>query len=66
MSIPTPADRQALDETLAELRTLDRAALELVATQLTMAAAGQGTPKGTVLILLARVAYVLAHEGLRG
>jgi hypothetical protein len=66
---PTDDDLAALEHTLRELREIDRVALEQVATELTMSAAlHSGRPKdhATALILLARVAYTLAHEGRRG
>jgi hypothetical protein len=71
----TPSDALALEHALAGLRELDRAELERVSTELTMNAAAmcQGgnardkmPDRAAALLMLARVAYVVAHEGQRG
>jgi hypothetical protein len=72
---PTPSDRKALEHALEGLRELDSKELERVSTELTMAAAEMcqgGRPRdkmpdrAAARLMLARVAYVVAHEGTRG
>jgi hypothetical protein len=66
---------RALEHALRDLRALERGALSSVATDLMIMASerSQGGRSGdrmpddaAVLLLLGRVAYVLAAEGLRG
>jgi hypothetical protein len=65
---PTPDDVAALVHTLHGLREIDRGALEQIATELTLSAAARRTSEAhaTALLLLGRVAYVLANEGRHG
>ncbi len=72
---PTADDVTALEHALRDLRELDREQLEQVSTELTMTAAAMSQggrasdrmpDRAAALLLLARVAYVVAHEGQRG
>jgi hypothetical protein len=68
----TPTDDEAMNDTLEALREIDRATLERAATELTMMAGRRADavddPPNVpgVFVLLARIAYVLAHEDKRG
>lgn len=62
-SMPTADDVEALQRQLDALRQVPRQLLSVTSTQLTQAAAlHHADPKGRVLLLLARVLYVIAEE----
>lgn len=66
MAEPTDLDQEALDEQLVKLRLLSPMALGQVSVELTMTAATlpePGSERAQALIALARIAYVVAHEG---
>lgn len=61
--MPSEADRQLLEAQLAELRQLPRQLLRSTSTKLTMAAAGRASePDARVLLVAARILYVIADE----
>lgn len=66
MSEPTDLDEEALHEQIVKLRELSPMALGQVSVELTMNAATlpePGSERAQVMIALARIAYVVAHEG---